>query len=111
MQGLAATRRLTLVCVPQVDAVKKFWSQFGINVVDHHMHEEGVLEHSTQSCIACCNSPNSNLAKPIFQRRPMGVQAERPTFASRIGSCGTSRVRVPRNQGPPGRDVKDYHFG
>jgi alkanesulfonate monooxygenase SsuD/methylene tetrahydromethanopterin reductase-like flavin-dependent oxidoreductase (luciferase family) len=27
----------------QVDAVKKFWSQFGTNVVDHHMHEEGVF--------------------------------------------------------------------
>jgi len=32
----------------QVDAVKNFWTQFGVNVVDHHMHEEGVTmrQHS-----------------------------------------------------------------
>jgi len=23
--------------------VKTFWTQFGTNVVDHHMHEEGVF--------------------------------------------------------------------
>jgi len=35
----------------QVDAVKNFWTQFGVNVVDHHMHEEGATLCARISCL------------------------------------------------------------
>ena len=43
----------------QVDAVKNFWTQFGVNVVDHHLHEEGASVHMLLLPAVICTRPRS----------------------------------------------------
>ena len=66
-----------------------FWTQFGTNVVDHHMHEEGAYG-APSHCSACLphrgarRVPAAGLACPRLIKTPLGRHATRPEAAADV---------------------------
>ena len=70
----------------QVDAVKNFWTQFGVNVVDHHMHEEGATMHRQLLPAAIHNARSA----PAFAR---GMGTSSVSCANQV-ACHPTRHRL-----------------